>query len=71
MTEVFAMWRWEYLWADRQLFGGRIHRDCETCSRRIDISVGFGIYSRIASTLSSKLIRPLPEYTWNCSETFH
>ena len=59
MTEVFAMWRWEYLWADRQLFVDAFIVTVKLAVGGLILALVLGVTVGIASTLSSKLIRAI------------
>ena len=56
MTEVFAMWRWEYLWADRQLFVDAFIVTVKLAVGGLILALVFGFTVGIASTLSSKTV---------------
>ena len=59
MTEVFAMWRWEYLWADRQLFVDAFIVTVKLAVGGLILALILGFAVGIASTLSSRFIRAL------------
>lgn len=59
MTNIFAIWRWEYLWADRMLFLKAFVITLELSIGGLILALLIGFTVGIASTITSKLVRAI------------
>lgn len=57
MADIFALWRWEYLWADRMIFVEAFIVTVELAVGGLILALLLGFTVGIASTLPSRIIR--------------
>lgn len=59
MMDIFAMWRWEYLWADRMLFIKAFAVTLKLAAGGLILALILGFAVGIASTASSRIVRAI------------
>lgn len=57
MSDIFALWRWEYLWEDRMLFVDAFVVTVELAIGGLILALILGFAVGIASTLPSRIVR--------------
>lgn len=57
MTDIFALWRWEYLWEDRMIFVDAFLVTAELAVGGLILALILGFAVGIASTLPSRIVR--------------